>query len=77
MYHYNEFGRVYEVILPTGETLKFKSHFSTTDELEVKVTSLTQSQVVNNLTADSKHWLGIKMEGHTHKKIILKDGKFK
>nr|XP_018915751.1 PREDICTED: teneurin-a isoform X2 [Bemisia tabaci] len=74
LYHYNEFGRVYEVILPTGETLKFKSHFSTTDELEVKVTSLTQSQVVNNLTADSKHWLGIKMEGHTHKKIILKDG---
>ncbi|KAG8307286.1 hypothetical protein J6590_024932 [Homalodisca vitripennis] len=71
LYQYDSLGRVSHVVLPTGESINLASRLTADDELEVQISSPVQASV--NMDS-SVHVTTIKMEGHSHKRMTIRDG---
>ncbi|KAL1116307.1 hypothetical protein AAG570_005802 [Ranatra chinensis] len=65
LYHYDEFGRIVDCVLPTGETMQLNSQLSEKDELEVYVTLPAHPYTME------MHQVSISMRDNT---ITVRDG---
>lgn len=71
LYQYDHLGRISRIVLPTGESISLSSRLTADDELEVHISSPVQGSV--NMDS-SVHTTTIKMEGHSYKKMIIREG---